>query len=328
MQKLTHDKKELEKYLKNQAWIKKDEDVLWAKKPGEGNMNFTQRIKTESRSFIIKQSRNYVEKYPQVAAPEERVLQEAEFYELTSTYPTLKKRMPKLLHLDKENHVMCLEDLGDGRDFTFLFQQGNRLSEAELRDLMDFVSTLHTQVTTKTTQTRLSNRAMRKLNYEHIFEYPYVENNGLNLNDILPGLQAIGDKFKEDQALHTELKKLGELYLSDGKHLLHGDFFPGSWLKTKEGVKIIDPEFCFFGLPEFEMGVFFAHLKMADQSKTLQQKAREIYAGKVSIDWVLCEKFTAVEILRRILGLAQLPLEIDLEHRENLLEEARRLLVC
>jgi 5-methylthioribose kinase len=236
--------------------------------------------------------------------------------------------MPKLLHLDKENHVMCLEDLGDGRDFTFLFQQGNRLSEAELRDLMDFVSTLHTQVTTKTTQTRLSNRAMRKLNYEHIFEYPYVENNGLNLNDILPGLQAIGDKFKEDQALHTELKKLGELYLSDGKHLLHGDFFPGSWLKTKEGVKIIDPEFCFFGLPEFEMGVFFAHLKMADQSKTLQQKAREIYAGKVSIDWVLCEKFTAVEILRRILGLAQLPLEIDLEHRENLLEEARRLLVC
>ena len=35
----------------------------------------------------------------------------------------------------------------------------------------------------------------------------------------------------------------------------------------------------------------------------------------------------AVEILRRILGLAQLPLEIDLEHRKELVLEARGNLV-
>jgi 5-methylthioribose kinase len=38
-------------------------------------MNCVLRIET-ARSFIIKQSRGYVEKYPQIAAPAERVLTE------------------------------------------------------------------------------------------------------------------------------------------------------------------------------------------------------------------------------------------------------------
>jgi 5-methylthioribose kinase len=35
----------------------------------------------------------------------------------------------------------------------------------------------------------------------------------------------------------------------------------------------------------------------------------------------------AVEILRRILGLAQLPLSLDLSKRKKILEEARDILV-
>jgi 5-methylthioribose kinase len=33
-------------------------------------MNCVLRIETAARSFIIKQSRGYVERYPQIAAPE------------------------------------------------------------------------------------------------------------------------------------------------------------------------------------------------------------------------------------------------------------------
>lgn len=327
MQKLNHHKKDLEKFLKYRQWLNSDEKIISAEKPGEGNMNFTLRIKTENRSFILKQSRAYVEKYPQVAAPEERVLREAEFYKLTADFPTLKKYMPNLLHLDAKNHVMCLEDLGEGKDYTFLYKSDEKLIEADLKELMNFAAALHNQVTTKTTKTPLPNRAMRKLNYEHIFNYPYAKKNGLNLDEILPGLQAVATPLKKDKKLQSELKKLGKLYLADGKHLLHGDYFPGSWLKTAHGIKIIDPEFCFFGLLEFEMGVFFAHLKMANQSKELQQKAMQFYTEKISLDKDLCKKFTSVEILRRILGLAQLPLEINLKKRKTLVREARENIV-
>jgi 5-methylthioribose kinase len=320
---LTSDKKELEAYLKEQGWIKSSETIESVEKPGEGNMNFTQRVKTASGSFIIKQSRDYVEKYPQVAAPEERALREAEFYKQISIDSELSKLTPNILQLDKENHVLMMEDLGEGADFTFLYQKDKIISEKELLPIIEFAARLHKNIKSDITKVSLRNMEMRKLNHEHIFQYPYMKENGLNLDHILPGLQQEAEKYKQNEDLKNSLKKLGDIYLENGESLLHGDYFPGSWLKTADGIKIIDPEFCHFGHPEFEMGVTIAHLKMADQPEEIIQKALEIYLNIKSLDESLRKKFTAVEILRRILGLAQLPLEIDLQKRVALLEESR-----
>jgi 5-methylthioribose kinase len=66
---------------------------------------------------------------------------------------------------------------------------------------------------------------------------------------------------------------------------------------------------------------------MADQPEATVKKALNIYRELSSIDEELCRKFMAIEILRRILGLAQLPLSLDLEERKALLEESRNILV-
>jgi 5-methylthioribose kinase len=55
----------------------------------------------------------------------------------------------------------------------------------------------------------------------------------------------------KDLALKQKLSVLGSLYLSKGKYLLHGDYYPGSWFKTADG-KVIDPSF-FYGLREFDL---------------------------------------------------------------------------
>ena len=324
---LTADKASLESYLKGQGWLQLNEKIIALEIPGAGNMNFTLRIKTGERSLIIKQSREYVEKYPQVAAPIERALREAEFYQLISKDNMLSKKMPKLIGVDKKNHVLNLEDLGRGIDYTFLYEKGNIIEEAELKQVMNFIAKLHNTVNTRTTDVKLPNREMRNLNYEHIFVFPYQNDNGLNLDDILPGLQTVGDSFKQDETLKKKVKKLGNRYLKDGKNLLHGDYFPGSWLRTKDGIKIIDPEFCFFGEVEFEIGVTLAHLKMANQPDVLIQKALKFYKNHSALEDSLCYQFMAIELLRRILGLAQLPLSLNLEERKRLLNEAREILV-
>ncbi len=327
VEQLTTDKTALEIYLKDQGWLQLNEKVKAVEIPGAGNMNFTLRIKTGERSFIVKQSRDYVEKYPQVSAPSERALREAEFYALISTQEVLKKQMPELFGVDHINHVLNLEDLGNGVDYTFLYQKGRTIQEIELEKIMTFAATLHNTLNTDTTQKRLPNREMRKLNHEHIFIYPYLKENGLDLDDILPGLRAVGDSFKEDRPLHAVVHKLGERYLNDGNTLLHGDYFPGSWLKTNDGIKIIDPEFCFFGDVEFEIGVTLAHFKMSAQPQSLIEYALKIYKDKAQLNENLCRRFMAVEILRRILGLAQLPLSLNLKERKTLLKEAREILV-
>lgn len=326
MVKLTNNIPALESYLRKQGWLKDDETIKSTEKPGEGNMNFTLRVDTGSRTFIIKQSRDYVEKYPQVAAPAERALREAQFYDLIDNAPDLKVMMPVVTGLDKDNSVIAMEDLGAGSDYTYIYQEGKQIPEGELLEIMDFAAELHKTFSAKTASTVIRNRAMRKLNHEHIFIYPYLGDNGLNLDDILPGLAEIGSVYKADTALKSRVRTIGQRYLSDGNTLLHGDYFPGSWLTTADGVKIIDPEFCYFGEPEFEIGVTIAHLKMADQPQELIEKALQAYEVKVKLDKELLEKYTATEVLRRILGLAQLPLTINLEKRSQLLAEAAQTL--
>ncbi|MBU2995956.1 phosphotransferase [Cellulophaga baltica] len=327
MIKLNNNIAALTTYLQAQKWLNNNESIKSVEKPGEGNMNFTLRVITNQRSFILKQSRDYVEKYPQVAAPTERALREAEFYELIQTVPQLKEMMPNLMNLDKQNNVMLMEDLGSGKDYSNLYEEGKYILEEDLYTVIDFISKLHTSITTETTDKKITNRKMRELNHEHIFIYPYLDDNGINLDDILPGLQKHATLLKQDEKLKSNVLELGKLYLEDGNILLHGDYFPNSWLKTKSEVKIIDPEFCFFGFAEFEIGVTIAHLKMAKQSDEIVKKALKLYKDKCSLDDQLAEKFTAIEIIRRIIGLAQLPLEIGLEKRVELLNEAHKTLI-
>ncbi len=327
MKKLSKDKIDLQNYLRQQGWLNPHEQIASVEVPGEGNMNFTLRIATGHRTFIIKQSRDYVEKYPHVAAPQERVLREAEFYKLIKTEPSLNKMMPSLIGLDKANSVMAMEDLGAGSDYTFLYKEGRSIDKDELFDIITFAATLHTSVDIDSVISPIWNRKMRKLNHEHIFLYPYSSDNGIDLDQILPGLKKVGISFSKDDVLKTRVMRLGKRYLADGDTLLHGDYFPGSWLKTANGIKVIDPEFCFFGFPEFEIGATIAHLKMADQPQKLINNALRHYKTLAKLDNDLCAQFTAIEIIRRLLGLAQLPLEIDLAKRIELLETSRECLL-
>lgn len=316
----------LQQYMAEQGWLHQNEQIEKFEIPGEGNMNFTLRIITNQRSVIIKQSRDYVEKYPQVAAPVERVGIEADFYHLISQQKILQAQMPVIIGLDRPNSIMLMEDLGGGSDLTYIYNKEENIQEKDLIKLVDFAVVLHNSFSIASTDQPIFNRKMRKLNHEHIFQYPYLAENGINLDEILPGLQKAVIPFKENEALKSAVKEIGELYLSDGEKLLHGDYFPGSWLQTAHGIKIIDPEFCFFGMPEFEMGIMVAHLKMAQQPEALIEQAIQYYQSKAPLDVKLLYKFTSVEILRRIMGLAQLPLSLDLNDRLVLLKFAEKTL--
>lgn len=327
MKKLTKNKGELEDYLKEQGWLSPEEKIEKIEIPGEGNMNFTLRVVTGKRSFIIKQSRNFVEKYPQVAAPADRVLSEARFYEILLRSTALKGMTPNVIGLDKTNSVMIMTDLGNCVAYSRIYGMGENIDMSDLETIVDFAVDLHNSFPVEKMNNPIRNREMRFLNYEHIFVIPYLENNGINLDELLPGMAKVAKGYKADKALHKAVKKIGERYLADGPALLHGDYFPGSWLKTANGIKIIDPEFCFFGDPEYEIGVMCAHLKMADQSADIVDAVINRYSAKAKLDKALTEKYAATEILRRILGLAQLPLEIDIDKRKKLLMEARNTLL-
>lgn len=317
-------------YVRDRGWIDEDEDVIDIHRAGEGNMNLVVRIQLAGRSFILKQSRPWVEKYPQIAAPRDRLLVEVAFFETVQSLPVVADAMPDLLAVDRDNRVAILEDLGKASDFTSIYREPYRIQE-HLPELCAWLSALHAGPYPEDARATLENKAMRALNHEHIFHFPLVRDNQFDLDAITPGLQEEGDRLKHNAQFVDAVTTLGQRYLNAGRAgrdvLLHGDFYPGSWLDTGGGIRIIDPEFGFFGDAEFDVGVFMAHMMLARCSEDTLPAILDRYEPPPSFQPDMALQYAGVEIMRRLIGVAQLPVELDVHGKAALLREAERLVL-
>lgn len=321
-------------YLTTQDRLAASETVHSAEKAGEGNMNCVVRMRTSAGSSILKQSRPWLEKYPQIAAPFDRTLIEGRFYRVVASSQTVAARMPKLLWTDDDARIIALEDLGAASDFFPLYAREITLPEQTLTDLVAYVSALHGLApASEVEREELANLEMRALNHEHIFALPLRAENGLDLDAYTgtPGLAAVARSLQMDGAYVRAASELGERYrIGSGDSLLHGDFFPGSFLRTSVGVRVIDPEFCFCGDAEYDLGIFAAHLLLAGESAERAEQVLRLYqppAG-ATISPELARQYAGVEIMRRLIGVAQIPtLRADLAQKTAWLKLSRKLVL-
>jgi 5-methylthioribose kinase len=314
----------IETYARMRKWLRDGETLASVAKAGEGNMNLTLRLVTTGRSLILKQARPWVEKYPHIEAPPERARVEIAFYETVRSREALRGAMPELLGADPDSGALLLEDLGEAQDFTCLYR-GSPISGRELDALVDYLVALHQPLAG--TSPLFENRAMRALNHAHIFRIPLEAGNGLDLDAITPGLAEAAQELQRDSAYVKRVHALGEVYLEDGPCLVHGDYFPGSWLSTPSGPRIIDPEFCFLGAPAFDVGVMLAHLHLARQDEATAASLLRLYRERRESDDELARRLAGVEIMRRLIGVAQLPLSIGLDEKAALLSLSRELVL-
>lgn len=283
-------------------------------------MNVVLRINLNERSFILKQSRPFVQKYQQIEAPLHRIAVEHKFYSVLQ-HEALDAYLPKVLGYDKEDHILLLQDLGDCEDMSYLYSDRS-IAPAILEQLIRAIGHIHT---TEVPKDFPQNLEMRRLNHQHIFVLPFLTDNGFQLDDIQQGLQECSMAYKQDKDLKSVIEEIGKKYLSPGNTLLHGDYYPGSWMTATDQLYIIDPEFGFSGLAEFDLGVMTAHCIMATGDKHYLDLIFEAYEGNA--EKALIAKVAGIEIMRRIIGLAQLPLERTLDEKQYLLELARKMVL-
>src|SRR5262249_39013077 len=168
------------------------------------------------------------------------------------------------------------------------------------------------------------NRSMRDLNHAHCFVVPLDPANGLPLDRFEPGLASAAAALTGDAAVRAVAADTGERYRSAPGPLVHGDYFPGSWLRTADGVRVIDPEFCFQGEREIDVGCALAHLVLARQAPASARRFLDAYEGSAATcDLASVARYAALEIVRRLIGVAQLPIAPTRGWRGALLSRAR-----
>jgi 5-methylthioribose kinase len=315
---------DVESRLRELGWIVDGETLQGLTQAGEGNMNRTLRADLGERTLILKQSVPFVAKYPDIPAPAERIEVEAAFYRAVAQRPPAAQ-MPELRGFDRAERLLAFEDLGTAADFTDLYRlgpQSGRLPR-ELPALLAWLAALHDTRLDPDARDAFENRAMRALNHAHIFEIPFAPDNGIDLDAITAGLAELARELRRHHRALDRIEALGARYLAapgPDDVLLHGDFYPGSWLRHPDGVKIIDPEFAFIGPCEFDLGVLRAHLRFAGAEPSAIDEGLASYGRPV--DPALVRSFAAVEVLRRLLGVAQLPLEVALAVKAAWIEGA------
>ncbi len=316
---------DLEAYLVGRGLIPDSELPIRVEPAGDGNMNLALRVMFRSGSVILKQGRPWVEKYDHIGAPWNRTLIEGQFYVAASAAPAVSARLPRLLDLDERNHIIALEDLGRDGDLSSIYR-GPRIGAATLHELLDWLAGLAAIVVPAHARGVFANREMRALNHEHTFAFPLDEHNGLDLDGITPSLATAARELQRDRPYTSRVAEIGALYLSDGPTLVHGDFFPGSWIRAGEGVRVIDPEFCFLGSREFDYGIMLGHLALARQEREL---AEIVLTAAIAerLNETLVLAFAGTEIMRRLIGVAQLPLVCGIETKCRLLDLSRQLVL-
>ncbi len=307
---------ELKEFLLKHKLIENYDEIRAIDAQKQGNMNACLQVYTTNGNFFLKQSFPFVAKYPQIAAPLNRVNTEFDFYDIISKNKPLSSNMPQLLAFDTQENILVLAKLEIEKDLNDIYLLGSQ-NLVEVGPLVHYLSLLHNTPFA----TFKGNIELLALNHFHIFVFPFQANEGFDLDTIQDGLRNIAQNIWQNKLLKNEIYQLGQLYLNPQKQqLIHGDFHFGSVLLTSQGIKVIDPEFATIGQPEFDLGVLMAHFEIAGYNEKAAIKAN--YFSKKPIDWKLCDKFAAVEILRRLLGVAQINTQLTFNQKHTLIQKS------
>ena len=91
-----------------------------------------------------------------------------------------------------------------------------------------------------------TNPELCKITEDLVLTEPYYDYKGRNI--LFPGNERFVQRFLyEDEALHAEVALLRLNFMNNAQALLHGDLHSGSIFINEKGLKVLDPEFAFYG---------------------------------------------------------------------------------
>ena len=152
-----------------------------------------------------------------------------------------------------------------------------------------------------------TNPELCKITEDLVLTEPYYDYKGRNI--LTPGNEAFVRTFLyEDEALHTEVAKLRLGFMNNAQALLHGDLHSGSIFLNDRDLKVLDPEFAFYGPMGYDIGnvignLFFAWANKAFTSPEQHDLIDDLARCIAEIWDKTCEKLS-----RRYDELVTLPL--------------------
>ena len=126
-------------------------------------------------------------------------------------------------------------------------------------NLMRTTDFLMNPVEKKKLQKKFINPKLCEITEQLVYTEPYIDFK--NQNILTEGIEEFVQTFVyNDQSLHVQVAKLKQSFLTSAQALLHGDLHTGSIFINDKEMKVIDPEFAFFGPIGYDVGLSLIHI--------------------------------------------------------------------
>ena len=241
------------------------EEPLESAEIGDGNINYVTRVRArrDGRSLIVKQADRLLRSSGRPldvgrSRLEARMLQLQR--ELVPSF------VPEVYRWDETMAAIAMEDLADCRSLRSELAAGRiapnlaeSLSEFLARSLLPTTDLILDRAEKKRRAAFFTNPELCDITEDLVLTEPYYNYKGRNV--ISPENEGFAEEFLyRDGALRREAALLRDGFMNHAQALLHGDLHTGSIFVGSAGVKVIDPEFAFYGPMGYDIGNVLGNL--------------------------------------------------------------------
>ena len=244
------------------------ESKLKGEEIGDGNINYIFRVLDieTGKSVVMKQADKFLRSSGR-PLDLERSRIEAEILKIEGELAP--QFVPKVYRYDETMCVIVMEDISEYKNL-----RKELLEEKIFPKFADEISSFLVDTLLPTTDLVLDSakkkdRVKEFINKELcdiseclVFREPYVDDKGRNI--VIPeNLEFVKDKLYDDIELRVEAGKLKNNFMNNAQALIHGDLHSGSIFINQDGLKVIDPEFSFYGPIGYDVGNVVGNLMFA-----------------------------------------------------------------
>ena len=226
---------------------------------GDGNINYVSRVQSlkDGRSVIVKQADKLLRSSGRPLDLYRNKI-EAQILELQGQLAP--EYVPQVFRYDETMAAISMEDISAYGNLRKELAAGHvyghlaeNLSTFMVETLLATTDLVMERNEKKRRVQFYTNPELCNITEDLVLTEPYDNFKGRNI--ITSGNEAyVEQNLYQNEALKGEVAKLRYQFMNHAQSLLHGDLHSGSVFANEQGLKVIDPEFAFYGPMGYDIG--------------------------------------------------------------------------
>ena len=251
-------------YVKEKNLFSENAD-LTVKEIGDGNINYIFKVenKIDGKSIVLKQADKLLRSS---GRPLDLTRSKIEANILRIENDLAPHFVPEIYFYDEIMCVLAMEDISEYKNLRTELIAGkiflnfaDNISEFLSRTLLLTTDLFMNKFEKKKNVKEFINPELCDISECLVFTEPYDNNKNRNIITI-GNEEFVENILYKNEDLHFAILKLREKFMNYSQSLIHGDLHSGSIFINEKGIKIIDPEFSFYGPMAYDVGNVIGNL--------------------------------------------------------------------